>query len=94
MLNQCVAPNAAELPEQPPNPSFCISSYIMLMLDLLPPVEFVAAGGFTRSAYQHPAASGGDAAGAEFRHVHHGGAHVLPHVLQLPQPCCAADEAE
>lgn len=66
----------------------------MQMFDLLPPVEFVAAGGVTRSSNEHPAASGGDAAGAEFRHVHHGGAHVLTHVFQLPQPRCAADETK
>lgn len=66
----------------------------VLMFDFRPPVEFVAAGGLPGSSHEHPAASGGDAACAEFGHVHHGGAHVLTHVLQLPQPCCAANEAE
>ena len=57
-------------------------------------LEPAAASGLSGSADQYSAAAGGDPSGAELGDVHHGGAHVLPHVLQLPLPGRAAHEAE
>lgn len=67
---------------------------IFLCACLSPHLEPAAASGLAGPADQHPAAAGGDPSGAELWDVHHGGAHVLPHVLQLPLPGRAAHEAE
>lgn len=56
--------------------------------------EPVTAGGVAGPADQHPAAAGSYSTRAQLRHVHHGSAHVLSHVLQLPMPGRAAHETE
>lgn len=56
--------------------------------------EPVTAGGVPGPTDQHPAAVGVDTTCAQLRHVHYGGAHVLPHVLQLPVSRRTAHEAE
>lgn len=56
--------------------------------------EPVTAGGVKGPADQHPAAAGAHSTRAQLRHVHHGSAHVLSHVLQLPMPGRAAHETE
>lgn len=53
-----------------------------------------ARGGVSGPADQHPAAAGGHASCAQLGDVHHGGAHVLPHVFKLSVSGGAADEAE
>lgn len=56
--------------------------------------ELVTAGGVAGPADQYPAAAGAHSTRAQLRHVHHGSAHVLSHVLQLPMPGRAAHETE
>lgn len=51
-------------------------------------------GSIPGPADQHPAAAGSDPPCAQLWDVHHGGAHVLPYVLQLSVSGGAADEAE
>lgn len=56
--------------------------------------EPVTAGGVTGPADQHPTTASTHSTCAQLWHVHHGSAHVFPHVLQLPMSGCAAHETE
>lgn len=56
--------------------------------------EPVTTSGIPGPADQYTAAAGAHATCAQLRHVHHGGPHVLPHVLQLPLSGRTAHETE
>lgn len=66
----------------------------MFSILLFPPEELAAAGCFQGLVNKYPAALGRDTSYPELRNVHHGGAHVLPDVLQLPHTCSPAYEAK
>lgn len=74
--------------------SLTSSLYNAVMCVVCVRAEPPAGGGVPGPADQHPAVAGGDAPRAQFGHVYHGGAHVLPYVLQLSMSGSAADEAE
>lgn len=96
-----LCPAGRQLPARRGLSGFCLDGACHQLLVVVMPqcvwclcAEPPAGGGVPGPTDQHPAAAGGDAPCAQLGHVHHGGAHVLPHVLQLSVSGGAAHEAE